>query len=99
MVVGRAQNSPFRSTMHVGGVSSVWESAGFASRRSPVRSRYAPSPASVEKATLFGSFAQQAGAQPITWVPLAVELQRDWARGETVDDVIEIVLTDRLLKG
>ena len=41
----------------------------------------------------------QAGAQPITWVPLAVELQRDWARGETVDDVIEIVLTDRLLKG
>lgn len=40
----------------------------------------------------------QAGAQPITWVPLAVELQRDWARKETVDDVIEIVLTERLLK-
>jgi nicotinamidase-related amidase len=40
----------------------------------------------------------QAGAQPITWVPLAVELQRDWAREETVADVIEIVLTDRLLK-
>lgn len=40
----------------------------------------------------------QAGAQPITWVPLAVELQRDWAREETVDDVIEIVLTERLLK-
>jgi nicotinamidase-related amidase len=40
----------------------------------------------------------QAGAQPVTWVPLAVELQRDWAREETVADVIEIVLTDRLLK-
>jgi nicotinamidase-related amidase len=40
----------------------------------------------------------QAGAQPITWVALAVELQRDWAREETVDDVIEIVLTERLLK-
>ena len=40
----------------------------------------------------------QAGAQPITWVPLAVELQRDWAREETVADVIEIVLTERLAK-
>ena len=40
----------------------------------------------------------QAGAQPIGWVSLAVELQRDWAREETVNDVIEIVLTDRLLK-
>ena len=40
----------------------------------------------------------QAGAQPVTWVPLAVELQRDWAREETVDDVIEIVLTERLLQ-
>jgi len=39
-----------------------------------------------------------AGAQPVTWVALAVELQRDWAREKTVDDVIEIVLTDRLLK-
>jgi nicotinamidase-related amidase len=40
----------------------------------------------------------QAGGQPVTWVALAVELQRDWAREETVDDVIEIVLTERLLK-
>jgi nicotinamidase-related amidase len=38
----------------------------------------------------------QAGAQPISWVSLAVELQRDWARQDTVDAVIEIVLTDRL---
>jgi hypothetical protein len=38
----------------------------------------------------------QAGGSPISWVALAVELQRDWARGETVDDVIEIVLTERL---
>jgi nicotinamidase-related amidase len=40
----------------------------------------------------------QAGAQPVTWVAFAVELQRDWAREETVADVIKIVLTDRLLK-
>jgi len=40
----------------------------------------------------------QAGAKPVTWVALAVELQRDWAREATVADVIEIVLTERLLK-
>ena len=40
----------------------------------------------------------QAGAQPVTWVALAVELQRDWAREETVADVVEIVLTERLLR-
>ena len=40
----------------------------------------------------------QAGAQPISWVSLAVELQRDWARQDTVAAIIEIVLTDRLLK-
>jgi nicotinamidase-related amidase len=40
----------------------------------------------------------QAGGQPISWVSLAVELQRDWARQETVQAIIEIVLTDRLLK-
>ena len=41
----------------------------------------------------------QAGAQPIGWVSLACELQRDWARTETVPDVVEIVLTCRILKG
>src|ERR1700757_2862035 len=40
----------------------------------------------------------QAGAQPIGWVSLAVELQRDWARQDTVAEIIEIVLTDRLSK-
>jgi nicotinamidase-related amidase len=40
----------------------------------------------------------QAGAQPVSWVSLAVELQRDWARQETVEAVIEIVLSERLLK-
>jgi nicotinamidase-related amidase len=40
----------------------------------------------------------QAGGQPISWVSLACELQRDWARQETVPAVVEIVLTDRLLK-
>jgi nicotinamidase-related amidase len=41
----------------------------------------------------------QAGAQPIGWVSLACELQRDWARTETVPDVVEIVRTSRLTKG
>jgi nicotinamidase-related amidase len=40
----------------------------------------------------------QAGGQPISWVSLACELQRDWGRQETVPAVVEIVLTDRLLK-
>ena len=40
----------------------------------------------------------QAGGQPISWVSLACELQRDWAREATVADVVEIVLTDRLRK-
>ena len=40
----------------------------------------------------------QAGAQPISWVSLAGELQRDWARQATVPALVEIVLTDRLLK-
>jgi len=39
----------------------------------------------------------QAGAQPISWVSLACELQRDWARLDTVPAIVDIVLTDRLL--
>ena len=39
----------------------------------------------------------QAGAQPITWVSLSSELQRDWARTETIGAVVEIVLNERLL--
>ena len=39
-----------------------------------------------------------AGGRPISWVSLACELQRDWARFETVPQVIQIVLTERLLK-
>jgi nicotinamidase-related amidase len=39
-----------------------------------------------------------AGAQPISWVSLACELQRDWARIETVPQVVQIVLTERLLQ-
>jgi nicotinamidase-related amidase len=41
----------------------------------------------------------QAGGQPISWVSLACELQRDWARVATVPEVVDIVLTSRLLKG
>jgi nicotinamidase-related amidase len=41
----------------------------------------------------------QAGAQPISWVSLACELQRDWARTDTVPQVVDIVLTSRLEKG
>ena len=40
----------------------------------------------------------QAGGQPVSWVSLACELQRDWGRQETVAAIVEIVLTDRLLK-
>jgi nicotinamidase-related amidase len=40
----------------------------------------------------------QGGGQPIGWVSLACELQRDWARQETVQAIVEIVLTDRLTK-
>jgi nicotinamidase-related amidase len=39
-----------------------------------------------------------AGAKPVSWVALAVELQRDWARLDTVQEVVEIVLTERLAK-
>jgi nicotinamidase-related amidase len=41
----------------------------------------------------------QAGAQPISWVSLACEWQRDWARVDTVPQVVDLVLTSRLLKG
>jgi nicotinamidase-related amidase len=38
----------------------------------------------------------QAGGHPISWVSLACELQRDWNRQETVAEIVQIVLTDRL---
>jgi nicotinamidase-related amidase len=41
----------------------------------------------------------RAGAQPIGWVSLACELQRDWARAATVPEVVDIVLASRLRKG
>jgi hypothetical protein len=34
----------------------------------------------------------------VSWVSLACELQRDWARQETVPAIFEIVLADRLQK-
>jgi nicotinamidase-related amidase len=39
----------------------------------------------------------QAGGQPISWVSLAGELQRDWGRADTAPDIVDIVLTTRLL--
>ena len=33
----------------------------------------------------------QAGAQPVTWIPLGGELQRDWARAETAGAVVALV--------
>jgi hypothetical protein len=41
----------------------------------------------------------QAGAQPISWVSLACELERNWSGTDTVADVVNIILTSRLLKG
>jgi hypothetical protein len=40
----------------------------------------------------------QAGAHQVSWVALACELQRDWAREETMPGVVQIVLTERLLQ-
>jgi nicotinamidase-related amidase len=40
----------------------------------------------------------QAGGVPIGWVSFACELQRDWNRVETVPQIVELVLTERLLK-
>jgi len=36
--------------------------------------------------------------QPISWVALAYELERDWLAEEIVADVVEIVLTERLAR-
>jgi nicotinamidase-related amidase len=40
----------------------------------------------------------QAGGQPISWVSLGCELQRDWNRQATVPAIVQIVLTERLTK-
>lgn len=33
----------------------------------------------------------QAGAHPITWIQYLLEMQRDWARGESYNDVMSVV--------
>ena len=40
----------------------------------------------------------RAGAQPITWVSLAGELQRDWARSNTLQGLVDVVINERLAK-
>jgi nicotinamidase-related amidase len=40
----------------------------------------------------------QAGARPPTWLSLSGELQRHWARQETMKDVSLIAPSERLLK-
>jgi hypothetical protein len=37
------------------------------------------------------------GSQPIGWVGLACQLQPDWAREKKESDVVQIMLSDRLL--
>jgi nicotinamidase-related amidase len=37
---------------------------------------------------------EQAGAQPITWIGLACELQRDWNRSATVSDFLQIAFAE-----
>jgi len=44
------------------------------------------------------SNAVRSGGKPMSWVSLGCELQRDWARGDTVPGIAEIVLTERLLQ-
>jgi nicotinamidase-related amidase len=38
----------------------------------------------------------QAGGKPTSWVSLACELQRDWARRHTVPEFVRILFTERL---
>jgi nicotinamidase-related amidase len=40
----------------------------------------------------------QGGGVPSSWVALACELQRDWNRMETVPQLVEVVLNERLLR-
>ena len=40
----------------------------------------------------------QAGGKAIGWVSLACELQRDWGRVETVPQIVEIVINERLMR-
>ena len=40
----------------------------------------------------------QAGGKPTSWVSLACELQRDWAREETVPEFVRILFIERLSK-
>ena len=42
--------------------------------------------------------AVQAGGKPVSWVSLACELQRDWARRATVPEFVRILFTERLSK-
>ena len=37
----------------------------------------------------------QAGGQPVSWLSYITELQRDWAREETIEAVSEIVFSRR----
>ena len=62
----------------------------------PVADAIGPTSPKARRAGL--DWVTQAGGQPISWVSLACEFQRDWARPETVAAIIEIVLTGRLLK-
>ena len=40
----------------------------------------------------------QAEGKPTSWVSLGCELQRDWARRETVREFVRILFTERLSK-
>src|SRR5690348_12715740 len=40
----------------------------------------------------------QAGGKPVSWVSLACEVQRDWARRATVPEFVRILFTERLSK-
>jgi hypothetical protein len=55
-----------------------------------------PAGASVEAHRASLERVTQAVGKPTSWVALACELQRDWARQETVPEFIRIVFTERL---
>ncbi|WP_426515645.1 hydrolase [Diaminobutyricibacter sp. McL0618] len=41
---------------------------------------------------------EAAGAQPVSWVSVATELQRDWIRLDTAVPIRQLVVIDRLMK-
>jgi hypothetical protein len=60
--------------------------------------RHRPSPGRLLRRRAGLEHVTLAGGRPVRWVALGCDLQRDWAHLETVEAVVQILLTDRPLK-